>query len=212
MIAHRVRSLSHDSKRIDTRHDYALKDIEFALFVARSLAASLDYGPWRLKDFSPNRIALEEMLQKLLGMLSHFATVSNNIKVELIRDSRVPPLFIDSRLVELAVWALLLNAVKYGKADSTVTVTTRQSASGYYLDIANEGIGISEQDAPHLFQQGYRGQNARLVSQGAGLGLNLARAIMRRHGGELSLDHRENPTVFSLFFPRSLATTPPEVR
>ena len=154
MIAHRIRSLSLESKQGEGRHESARKDINFALFFAKSLAASLDYGPWHLKDISPSRVLLEEMLHKLLDMLSHFAAESNGIKVELIRHASIPPLFIDIRLVERAVWVLLLNAVKYGKPGSTVTVTTRQSATGYNLDVANKGIGISETRRPAVVPTG----------------------------------------------------------
>jgi len=86
------------------------------------------------------------------------------------------------------VWVnLIQNAVKYSKTDGRIEV--RQSLDGGRLrvDIADDGIGISPDDLPHVFERFFRADRARSGS-GNGLGLSLARRIVELHGGTLTVE------------------------
>ena len=99
---------------------------------------------------------------------------------------------------------LLDNAIKYTPAGGEVSVTLSESQEeGAAIDVADTGIGISPQDLPRIFERFYRGDESR-SQPGIGLGLSLARAIARAHGGDITVTSTVNRgTVFSVTLPKS---------
>ncbi len=79
-----------------------------------------------------------------------------------------------------AVNNLLENALKYSPAESPVDV----HLAGGELTVRDRGPGISEQDAPHVFDRFYRGAQAR-GRPGSGLGLAIVRQVVEQHGGSV---------------------------
>ena len=57
----------------------------------------------------------------------------------------------------------------------------------FYLDLANTGTPISERDRDRIFERFYRGADVGEEVQGHGLGLNIARTLLRAHQGDLQL-------------------------
>jgi len=83
---------------------------------------------------------------------------------------------------------LLANALKYSSADRPVTLALRTSGREAIVTVRDEGVGISPEDQPHLFERFYRAPNVGVRSGsyvGLGLGLFLARTIVEQHGGRV---------------------------
>ncbi len=78
----------------------------------------------------------------------------------------------------------------------------------FLVSVTNFGIGIEPDEVSHLFTVNYRSQRAETVAKGSGLGLSIARAIMRKHGGDLVLTAPKDPTIFSAVFPKKLMLGP----
>lgn len=113
----------------------------------------------------------------------------------------LPTISGDHDLLVLAIHNLVDNALKYSRPDDTVEVRAFEDGPLVAIQIADTGTGIAEDDLPHVWEELYRGQNARSVT-GSGLGLALVRAIAERHGGHLVLQSREGQgTVVSLRLP-----------
>lgn len=89
---------------------------------------------------------------------------------------------------------LLENSLKYGEGTTTVRARPSKSGmeSGVVIEVADEGPGVSDDLAPQIFE--------RHISsgRGSGLGLSLARDLMRADGGRLELAQRR-PPVFNVF-------------
>jgi signal transduction histidine kinase len=106
----------------------------------------------------------------------------------------------DAHLLERAVENLLDNALRHTPAGGTITVEwVRGSGSGNLrpktqdpepiatFTVADTGPGIAARDLPHLFEPLYRAEDSRnRETGGAGLGLTIARRILRAHGGDLT--------------------------
>jgi signal transduction histidine kinase len=91
----------------------------------------------------------------------------------------------DRKYTGLVVQNLLENAQKYNYRDGTIRITGRARDASVELRVANTGPGIPIAVQPEIFERFQRGGAEEVA--GHGLGLNLARELLRLHGGELSL-------------------------
>ncbi len=89
---------------------------------------------------------------------------------------------------------LLENAVKYNRPGGSVVVHLAQQVGRVRLAITNTGAGLDASQAARLFERFFRAE-AHRTSTGHGLGLNIAREIVRAHGGELQLESHEVEAV-----------------
>jgi signal transduction histidine kinase len=80
---------------------------------------------------------------------------------------------------------LLDNALKYTPPEGTVTVSVNADNGQVAISISDTGVGISEDDLPHIFKRFYRCDISR-AQGGTGLGLSLVRAIVHSHGGSVN--------------------------
>ena len=116
----------------------------------------------------------------------------------------IPPVKVDKLLIERALSNLVMNAIKYGEPGSEISILPLSQPEGFYINVMNKGLGVSEQDAPHLFKPNFRARRTLHLALGSGIGLTIAKAAMEKHGGKLLLKNLKDPTVFAMFFPRKL--------
>ena len=91
----------------------------------------------------------------------------------------------ETRLQEL-IYNLLDNAVKYSKAGSTVSLRAEPAGDFVRISVADQGIGISQDDLPRIFERFYRADKSRSNEQsGTGLGLSIVKHIAQLHGGSV---------------------------
>jgi signal transduction histidine kinase len=94
----------------------------------------------------------------------------------------------DERELTQALINLAANAVKFTKPGGRVTVSAGQDAEGAEVRVSDSGIGIPEDEIPHLFERFFRARNARsAVIPGTGLGLSIVADIVTRHHGSIDV-------------------------
>jgi len=87
---------------------------------------------------------------------------------------------------------LLTNAVKYSARETTVLVKTTTSGATVTVSVQDSGVGISADQAPHVFEQFYRAVNDQKGAiAGLGLGLYIAAEIIQRHSGTIWVESAE---------------------
>ena len=115
----------------------------------------------------------------------------------------LPPVVGDRDLLGLAFYNLIDNALKFSGPGNAVQVRAREDGRSLVIEVADSGPGIPADDLPHIFEELYRGANARGIP-GSGLGLALAARIIDLHAGSLKVASRQGErqgTVFSMVLP-----------
>jgi signal transduction histidine kinase len=119
-----------------------------------------------------------------------------------------PDLNVDPRAMKQVLVNLLSNAIKYTRPGGRIDINfATRDDGGVAIEIADTGIGMSAEDLQLAFEPFGRASaiEARR-QQGTGLGLSLARSLVRLHGGELSLTSRlDSGTTALIILPASAA-------
>ncbi|HEX7733639.1 MAG TPA: ATP-binding protein [Ktedonobacteraceae bacterium] len=112
---------------------------------------------------------------------------------------------VDALRLRQAFSNLVKNAIKYSPRGGAIEVGLR--LEGYPLShalcwVSDHGVGIAQEDLPHLFERFYRSQNLDQALSGLGIGLYLVRQIITRHGGRLWVDSVQGQgSTFFLLLP-----------
>lgn len=99
------------------------------------------------------------------------------------------------------------NSIKYTPDTGKITLSLRRSEHHAIVVISDDGIGISKEDLPHIFDRFYRADKSRTKMKenqhgGTGLGLSIAKIIIEQHGGKIHVDSAiDEGTTFTLFLP-----------
>lgn len=101
----------------------------------------------------------------------------------------VPNVLGDWDLLFLAAYNLLDNALKFTRPGDTVEVRASEAGAFVTIEVADTGPGIPNEELPRVWEELYRGRGARGIP-GSGLGLSLVRAIVERHGGQVTMRSR----------------------
>jgi len=111
----------------------------------------------------------------------------------------------DRDLLVLAIYNLIENALKFTCAEDSVEVRLSEDGQAIVIEVADSGPGIPAEDVSKIFEELYRGSNAR-STEGSGLGLALVNRIIALHDGKIQVrSTQENPrgTVFTVRLPVS---------
>jgi len=134
------------------------------------------------------RVRLEEFLEDAVTAVSRSARERQlEFHVDIPKD--VKNLYIDKDLFRVAVNNLLTNAIKYNRDQGHVTVTVGETDDRVAIRVRDTGIGIHEEDLPHIFDKFFRSADVEAQKRGGhGLGLSLAREIVELHGGRICVE------------------------
>lgn len=157
---------------------------------------ALKKEPMNLKEM------IVESLEELeAGMSGTEFFISASISDDL------PEIFADRYAIRTIFRNLLDNALKYSRKDGSVEVLgTMDEENGQpfcRIAIQDNGLGISPDDLPHVFEPFYRGRQARQSQiHGNGLGLSLVKRAVEAHGGRITVESTQGQgSVFTVYLP-----------
>ena len=96
----------------------------------------------------------------------------------------------DCGRLEQVLENLISNAVKYSPEGGMLRIVLDADADSCQLTVADQGIGMTEDQLQHVFERFYRADTSNTATQGVGLGLSVTRHIVEAHGGEIRIDSR----------------------
>lgn len=172
----------------ETRKEY-LETIESKTYMIESLlndlfeitrydtnAIKLNMQIVNLRDFLTDCVdELDSDVKKVGGRLSlHYIIKETHIKVDPEKLMRV---FINA----------IENSIKYRSSRPLeIVILANQDDDGVFINISDNGIGVSESELPRIFERFYRADKSRnLDIKGSGIGLSICREIISSHGGKI---------------------------
>jgi signal transduction histidine kinase len=147
-------------------------------------------------------IDIEKVLEEIIAA-SRGSAQAKGIDISYAH-TPVAPANIDEQRMRFVFQTLLDNAATYTPAGGKITVSLSQIGSRIIVNFSDTGIGISKDDLKYIFNKFYRTLPAtKTDTEGMGLGLFLAREIVRRHNGSLVVksDGEGKGTSFILTIP-----------
>lgn len=123
-------------------------------------------------------------------------TTARNIKCSIKKGCESPiTVFADKEKIRQVLNNLLENATKYGKQDGTIVASIYRMDDGHVLvELSDDGIGISEEHLPRIFERFYRTDRGRSRDiGGTGLGLAICKHIIEAHNQTMHV--RSKPDV-----------------
>ena len=130
---------------------------------------------------------------------------ASGIQLRFEPDPELPELIGSHEQVVRMLTNLVSNAIRYTR-QGEVLVTTFQTDHQIGVQVSDTGIGIKEEDLPHIFERFYRGDNVRQsITPGTGLGLAIAKEIIDLHHGTIEVSSElGRGSTFKVWFPAKL--------
>jgi two-component system OmpR family sensor kinase len=154
-----------------------------------------------------SRVDIPDLLQDAVDA-AHVLPAFDGREVSLLIPkvpSPFPSVTGDRDLLVLAVYNLIENALKFTSTEDSVEVRASEDGQVIVIEVADSGVGIPLEDLPKIFEELYRGTNAR-STEGSGLGLALVKRIIALHDGQVlvrSSQVEPRGTVFTIRLPVS---------
>ena len=136
-------------------------------------------------------VAVTTLVDEALSA-SQSAIADAGVAVDVQVPEGLPPVMADAGALRSSIANLIANAIKYGGRDGAIRITASTGAgragTEVRVAVADNGVGISNADLPHIFEPFYRGAEAQARQiQGNGLGLSIVKGIVEAHGGRVTV-------------------------
>lgn len=142
-----------------------------------------------LKDFCHE---VEDEVHGLMKPGQHIIYEHENCEWEVM---------LDKQILKNIIYNLLSNACKYSDAGKPIFCRMQVRSEALHIEIEDQGIGIPEEDQPHMFERFFRANNVENI-QGTGLGLNIVKQYLGLLDGNISFSSRPGlGTIFRINIP-----------
>jgi two-component system OmpR family sensor kinase len=152
-------------------------------------------------------VNLRELMEEAIDLSGQVMEPSRHINLNVQQMPwPVSDVLGDRDLLVLVFRNLLDNALKFSAASDNVEVRVTEDGRMASVEIVDTGAGIPSDELAHIFEELYRGENARGVP-GSGLGLKLVERIIALHNGDIQVRSRpELGSVFTIKLPLASET------
>jgi len=156
--------------------DHMSRLIEDQLLLSRLDSADL--------PITQQRVRLETLFPQIHETVARLAE-TRSIRLEI--PAAEGSVWADPTRLRQVLLVLLDNAIRHTPAGGTIRVEAERKGQELEIRVADTGAGIPAQDLPHVFERFYRGDPAH-SSEGSGLGLSIAKALIEAQGGSIALE------------------------
>ena len=155
-----------------------------------------------------------DMFSMLITILASFEQriVARKLHITGLENFRSLTVFADPDLMYQVIYNLIENAVKFTNEGGTINFALEETNYDISVKISNTGPGVSPEDIRYIFDRFYKTDKSRSMDKkGMGLGLFIAKTIMRLHGGDIFVESQVNEyTRFTFRLPTNGVQTQPK--
>ncbi len=173
---------------------------KFSLGDQRELLLTIRDGAMRMNRLVVNLLGMVRLESGMLRLRKEWCDMADIVGVALkqvkdaLQNRRIqvqiaedlPMIPADDVLVEQVLVNVLSNAIKYSVDGSQIGLNVCYADQSICVSVSDAGIGIAEDELPHVFDKFYRARRARRVP-GTGLGLAICKGIVEAHGGTIAI-------------------------
>ena len=202
-ISHELRTpLANIRAVVETLKDGAIDDREVARDFLTSVNSQVERMTQILAELAElsriesgrAQLRLEEtslnlIVRQVVGELNPFAE-GQKVTVDIDDTPELPMVRADGGQIRQVVTNLLHNAIKFTPEGGRVLISTVARSNSVEVSISDTGAGISPDDIPHVFERFYKVDKAR-SGGGTGMGLAIAKHIVKAHGGSIWVESEE---------------------
>ncbi|MFZ5910783.1 MAG: ATP-binding protein [Chloroflexota bacterium] len=154
------------------------------------------------------QIQIKEAIVKALETVEPLS-VRKNIEIETQIGNTLPPINGDVLSLSETFVNIIGNAIKYSPDGTKVIVKAEERGDEIRISIQDNGIGIAQEDIPHVFEGFYRGKSGQEAASGHGIGLAVSRQIVEAHDGTIAVESEPGKgTTFFICLPISSSDQP----
>ena len=146
------------------------------------------------------KINLTELFKDVISKL---ATKFPQAKFHFNQSTTTTEINADKLGMSSIAFNLLENAVKYSNGSSKIDIALERQNENILLSVADNGVGISDQNKKQVFDKFYRvGNEDTRKTKGTGLGLYIVKEVVKAHNGKISIhDNQPQGTIFKIKLP-----------
>ncbi|RYZ98669.1 MAG: helix-turn-helix domain-containing protein, partial [Sphingobacteriaceae bacterium] len=153
----------------------------------------IEYEKMQINASANNLI---DFVKDILDSFQHSAQ-KRNIDLRLTNTEHNLIVWFDANMLDKVIFNLLSNALKFTAQNGKIQVFIRREDDQVYINVQDNGIGMTEDEAGHIFEHFYQANTNS--TKGSGLGLSLSKELMRLHHGTIQVKSKKwEGTVFSL--------------
>lgn len=186
--------LKHPDLPVEKRQEYHRVICDSCIRINGMIDDLFEYSKLESSEYQikPVPADLCEFLREELAVLIPVMEASG-MRYEFDIPEEEFPASMDPDEMRRVVHNLIINAVRHNPAGTMITLTVERDGGTILIRISDNGAGIPEEMAAHIFEAFVRGDSARnSKTGGTGLGLSIAEKIMKAHGGSIELKTAEN--------------------
>lgn len=144
---------------------------------------------------------LAEYLDTVEKYIRSTGSVFNRTVTSQIKIPKGTKVKMDKQLVSRALENIFSNAIRYTENGAEIDLSAELSSGAAKIKISDKGIGMSQEDAEHVFELFYRGTHSRR-EQGQGIGLSVVKTVMDVHGWSIDVESELGKgTAFTITIP-----------
>ena len=144
--------------------------------------------------FNNDKYFVNDILSECINRISPICDLKN-INVNIKGDKNIE-LYCDYKWQIEALTNIIKNCIEYTECNKSIDIEYNDNKIYTCIIITDKGSGISKEDLPHIFERFYKGNNSS--NDSIGIGLSLAKSIVEKNDGVISVDTSDVGTTFTI--------------
>lgn len=196
-------AMLHESKNPKSAKS-ALRAINYEIKHLSSILSDLTLITSQQGEFQNKIVTNNVDLRALVGVVVERCKALAYKKKISITVKKMPHIVLtgDKVYLEKMLTNLIKNSIIYGRKNGNTRIETLHSKESVTLSVVDDGVGISKEDLPHIFERFYQADKSHHSEKNSvGLGLSIVKWVAESHGGNVSVENNTKGCTFSVTLP-----------